>query len=78
MSAARASNAWTAVLAPGATPPDVVGKLNAAINASLGSDELQARPYQPRIMSLGEAAAFLAAEMRKWPPIVKAAGLRAK
>jgi tripartite-type tricarboxylate transporter receptor subunit TctC len=29
-------------------------------------------------MSPDEAADFLAAEIRKWPPIVKAAGLRAE
>ena len=74
-------DAWTAILAPAGTPPDVVGRLNVAINGSLRSGELQARlaqlGYQPRIMSPGESAAFLAAEMRKWPVIVKAAGLRA-
>jgi tripartite-type tricarboxylate transporter receptor subunit TctC len=75
-------DAWTAILAPSGTSPHVVRKLNLAINDSLRSHDLQAKlaqlGYQPRIMSPDEAADFLAAEIRKWPPIVKAAGLRAE
>ena len=33
---------WTAVLAPVGTPPDIVSKLNATINAGLGSAEMKA------------------------------------
>lgn len=75
-------DAWTAVLAPAGTPLDVASRLNAVINECLRSGDLQGelaqRGYQPRIMSLSESAAFLAAEMHRWPPIVKAAGLRAE
>ncbi len=75
-------DAWAAILAPAATPPEIVGKLNAAINESLKSPDLQASlaklGYEPKLTSPQECAAFLAGEMQRWPPIVKAAGLRAE
>jgi tripartite-type tricarboxylate transporter receptor subunit TctC len=76
---AFAPDAWAAVLAPAGTPQPIVDRLNAAINESLKSPELQASlaklGYEPKIMSPREFAAFLEAEMRRWPPIAKAAGL---
>ena len=78
---AFAPDAWTGILAPAATPAPIVTRLNAAINASLASPELRASltklGYEPKSTSPQEFAAFLDAEMRKWPPIVQAAGLKA-
>jgi len=75
-----APDAWTGVLAPAGTSPEVVGKLNRSINETLGSAELRASlaklGYQPRLMAPDTFAAFLAAELKRWPPIVKAAGLK--
>jgi tripartite-type tricarboxylate transporter receptor subunit TctC len=74
-------DAWAGILAPAGTPAATVARLNAAINESLTSAELQAGlaklGYEPKRTSPQEFAAFLAAEMRKWPPIVRAAGLKA-
>jgi tripartite-type tricarboxylate transporter receptor subunit TctC len=74
-------DAWAGILAPAGTPAATVARLNAAINESLASAELQAGlaklGYEPKRTSPQEFAAFLAAEMRKWPPIVRAAGLKA-
>lgn len=75
-------DAWAAILAPSGTPAEIVGKLNENINAALMSPELRASltkfGYEGRPMSQPEFAAFLAAEMQKWPPIVSAAGLKAE
>jgi tripartite-type tricarboxylate transporter receptor subunit TctC len=71
---------WTGILAPAGTPADVIGKLNAAINGSLSSPEIQAsialQGGEAKITSPQEFAAFLTAEARKWPPLVKAAGMK--
>ena len=68
-------------LAPAATPAPVVTRLNAAINASRAAPELRASlaklGYEPKRTSPEKFAEFLAVEMRKWPPIVQAAGLKA-
>lgn len=75
-------DAWAAILAPTGTPSAIVNKVNDAINESLKSSELQASlaklGYEPRTALPQEFAAFLASEVEKWPPIVKAAGLRAE
>lgn len=71
---------WTGILAPAGTPKDVVEKLNAAVNAILASTQLQARIRQeggePKIASPADFAAFLAVETKKWPPLVKTAGMK--
>ncbi len=74
-------DAWAGILAPAGTPAAVVGKLNADINESLKSPELRASlaklGYQAKSMSAQQFAAFLTSEMKRWPPIVSAAGLKA-
>jgi tripartite-type tricarboxylate transporter receptor subunit TctC len=71
---------WTGILAPAGTPKDVVEKLNAAVNATLESPQMQTSIRQeggePRIASPTDFAAFLAIELKKWPPLVKAAGMK--
>ena len=75
-------DAWAGILAPAGTPPAIVSKLNADINESLKSPELRASlaklGYQGRTMSVEEFTEFLASEMKRWPPIVNAAGLKAE
>jgi tripartite-type tricarboxylate transporter receptor subunit TctC len=75
-------NAWTGILAPAGTPAAIVNKLNAAVNESLKSSELQASfakmSFETKVMSPQEFAAFFTAEGAKWPPIVKAAGIKAE
>jgi tripartite-type tricarboxylate transporter receptor subunit TctC len=62
------------VVAPAGTPPQVVARLNAVINESVASADLQARflqlGIQPSIGTPQEFAAFFAAENRKWAAIV--------
>jgi tripartite-type tricarboxylate transporter receptor subunit TctC len=75
-------DAWAGILAPAGTPLAIVGKLNSDINESLKSPELRASlaklGYQGKSMSPREFTAFLASEMKRWPPIVSAAGLKAE
>jgi tripartite-type tricarboxylate transporter receptor subunit TctC len=73
---------WWGILAPAGTPVPIVHKLNAEINESLKSPELKARlaklGYEPKVVTAEEFAAFFAAEAKKWPPILRAAGLTAQ
>jgi tripartite-type tricarboxylate transporter receptor subunit TctC len=73
-------NAWTGILAPAGTPASVIGKLNAAVNDGLRSAELQksfaGMSFDTKVMSPAEFAAFFAAEAKRWPPIIKAAGIK--
>ena len=71
---------WTGIVAPAGTPAKIVDTLNAAINSSLKSSEIQASIAQQggeaQVVSPQQFAAFLAAESKKWPPLVKQAGLK--
>ena len=71
---------WTAVLAPVGTPPDIVSKLNATINAGLGSAEMKAAlgkfQVEAKPGSVPDFAAFLAAETKKWAEVAKAANIK--
>jgi len=71
---------WTGVATATGTPPDLIAKLNAAINGGLKSaDVLEAMNkfnISPNILSPREAATFMNGESEKWGAIVKAAGVK--
>jgi len=73
------SSTWNAISAPPKTPAAIVEKLNAAIIASLRSDEVAARlraiSMQPEAMSPAQAAAFIAADSRRWAEVIRAANI---
>ena len=71
---------YTGVVAPAATPPEIVGKLNAALNASLQTPEVvaamrrlgaESQPSSPQ-----EFSAFLAKEREKWREVVRLSGIK--
>ena len=73
------ATSWNALLAPVGTPPDVIGKVNGSVNAYLRSDkgredlakfEMQAGGGTP-----DDLKAFMASEVAKWGPIIKAANI---
>jgi tripartite-type tricarboxylate transporter receptor subunit TctC len=67
-------------LAPAGTPQPILEKLNAEINEAMKSPELAASlnklGFEPQFWSAPQYGAFLAAEMKKWPAIVKASGVQ--
>jgi tripartite-type tricarboxylate transporter receptor subunit TctC len=73
---------WTAVVVPAGTPQEIVAKLHGLAVAALAlpdvKEKLAAIAYVPIGNSPEECAAFFQAEMAKWGPIIKAAGLRAE
>jgi len=75
-----AAGAWTALLAPKATPPAIIAKLNAATNAALHAEPMKSTlaklGAEPRGGTPQQLAEHMAKETRKWRPIVEALNLK--
>jgi tripartite-type tricarboxylate transporter receptor subunit TctC len=73
------TGAWTALLAPKATPHDVIARLNAACNEALKtpavSEALERLASQPRGGGPEKLAAVVADDTARWQPIIKELGL---
>ena len=71
---------WMGIFAPAGTPQMVIDKLNHEINAVLQSAEMEPAlkrlGYEAKITTPAEFEAFFAVEMRKWPPILRATGIK--
>jgi tripartite-type tricarboxylate transporter receptor subunit TctC len=73
---------WAGILAPAGTPAPIVQKLNAAINETLKSPDVVASMekigFDPTPWSARQFADFMADEVKRWPGILKAAGMKKK
>jgi tripartite-type tricarboxylate transporter receptor subunit TctC len=75
-------DAWTGVVAPAGTPPDVIATLNRAVNDGLQSAEM--KQNLARFSAIAKAgtpqdfAAFMRSELPKWAELVKLAGATAE
>ena len=73
---------WFGFFAPKGTPPEIIAKLNTAMVAALADPGVRAiRQSRPRRRRREQQtpqglAAFHKAEIEKWWPIIKAAGIR--
>jgi tripartite-type tricarboxylate transporter receptor subunit TctC len=77
------SSAIYGLVAPKATPPDVVATLNREINAALADPKINARltgDLGGTVLSLSpsEFGKFIADETEKWGRVIKSAGLKAE
>lgn len=72
--------AWQGLVVPSGTPPEVIGKLHAALTAALDRTEVRARleamgleitPSSPRQM-----ADYVSSERAKWSAVIRASGIR--
>ncbi len=70
--------AWQSLLAPAATPPEIVGRIAGAIRQAVESEAGRAALARlsalPRPMTPAEFRAFLADEVAKWAIAVRASG----
>jgi len=75
-----AATAWDGTCAPKGTPPEVIAKLNAAINAGLADPQLKAKLKdlggEPMAMTPAEFGKFIAGETAKWAKVVKFSGAK--
>jgi tripartite-type tricarboxylate transporter receptor subunit TctC len=71
------ATAWYAIVAPTGTPPDIVAKVNDAVNAFLRSDRGKTLLEQNSLQGVGgspeDLKAFIDAEHSKWRPVIEAA-----
>jgi tripartite-type tricarboxylate transporter receptor subunit TctC len=74
------TGAWTALLAPAGTPPEIIAKLNAATNTALATDAVKSAlekiGAQPRGGTPKDLADHLASETVKWKPVAEGLNLR--
>jgi tripartite-type tricarboxylate transporter receptor subunit TctC len=75
---------WQGLYAPKGTPSDVVAKLNTVLRTALKDADfikkqegLGAIVVTDKRLDMAEHKKFVAAEMAKWSPIIKAAGVYA-
>jgi len=73
-------DAWTGVMAPKGTPPQIVTRLNAVINDGLKTDEIKTALTRfhalPKASSPQEFESFLREQLQKWASMVKLAGAK--
>ncbi len=71
---------WFGISGPKGIPPDIVAKLNAAVNAALATPALKQRFHdlggEVMPMSPAEYGKLVADETAKWAKVVKSAGLK--
>ena len=72
-------SSWYALFAPAKTPPQIIRKMHADTAAALKDPATKERLEQLGVLVVGSApeqlAAFLKAEMDKWAPVIKEAGI---
>lgn len=70
-----ASFPWLGIIAPAKTPPDIVNKLNKAVNDALQTPEVKERYASMGLTIAGGTPAqftsFMESENKKWSPIIK-------
>ncbi len=71
---------WGGVLAPAATPPAIIARLNAALNQAMAkpevNDALLRQGIQPQRGSPDAFGSYIRAEVAKWSGVVQRMGLR--
>jgi len=70
---------WSAVLAPARTPPAIIAKLNAALNAAVRNPETEVKLADNGVSATGGSAedliGLIAAETARWRKVVKEIGV---
>jgi tripartite-type tricarboxylate transporter receptor subunit TctC len=73
-------SAWYGICAPKVTPAEIIGKLNAAINAGLADPKIKARladlGSSPFVISPVDFGKFITDETEKWAKVIHAASIK--
>ena len=71
---------WLGLMAPKATPPAIVERLNAEVSRIVGAPETAkawtAQGAQPMVMNVAEFTRYVQADIAKWANIVKISGAK--
>ena len=72
-----AVSSWNALAAPAKTPPDIVARLNAAVLEAMNSADVQQRlkslGVRPQSSTPEQLRSLLAAEIKRWGEVIRAA-----
>jgi tripartite-type tricarboxylate transporter receptor subunit TctC len=73
------SDTWNAISAPPKTPPDIIAKLNAAVNETLKDPDMRKRFDALNLLPGGgspaEMKAFIQQETKRWGEVIRAANV---
>ena len=73
------ATSWNAMLAPAGTPPEAVSRINAIVNAYLAGEKGKAELAKFDMQASGgtpeDLKSFMASEVAKWGPIIKAVNI---
>jgi len=73
---------WLALLAPAGTPPEVVARLNTALNSALNSREVRdkfgAQAFESFTTTPAEAGKFIASEVQRYSRLIKSRKITAE
>ncbi|MBM3601116.1 MAG: tripartite tricarboxylate transporter substrate binding protein [Alphaproteobacteria bacterium] len=76
------ADAWVALFAPAATPPDIIARLTGAVTAALAKPEVAANALKQgfvlNVRAPAQFGPFVAAEVAKWAEVVKLANVKAE
>ncbi|HXW29487.1 MAG TPA: tripartite tricarboxylate transporter substrate binding protein, partial [Xanthobacteraceae bacterium] len=76
------ASVWYGIAAPRGTPPEIVARLNQAVNAALANPKLQARMHElggdPMPMTPEEFGKLVGDETEKWAKVIRATGIKAE
>ena len=76
------ASGWFGVVAPAATPPEIVGRLNTEINAAIADATMKERLAVLGCLAFAGSPAdfsrFIAGDTEKWSKVIRAAGIKAE
>jgi tripartite-type tricarboxylate transporter receptor subunit TctC len=72
-------DSWQAIVAPAATPPDIVAKINKVVNEGLADPELRNKIIElggePQPKSVQDFTAFIASQYKRWGEVIRITGV---
>ncbi len=73
-------DSWQAIVAPAGTPPDVIARLNKAVNDGLATPQLRDKITElggtPEPKSVKEFADFIQAQYKRWGDVIRITGVK--
>ncbi|MGA2944905.1 MAG: tripartite tricarboxylate transporter substrate binding protein, partial [Xanthobacteraceae bacterium] len=73
-------DSWQAIVAPAGTPPDIVAKLNKAVNDGLANPQFRDKIIElggtPEPRSVADFAAYIPAQYKRWGEVIRITGVQ--
>ena len=72
-------DSWQAIVAPAATPPEIIAKINRAVNEGLATPQLREKLEElggePQPKTPQEFAAFIVSQYKRWSDVIRITGV---